>query len=506
MLGDMRLLAWLRIRQARTTLLYLLCILGSDFQHDRSRGERMYQLYSVVVVGICLVLMWAALLSAAVDVFVLAGPEISSMLFFGALLVPVALFVGCGVDGLRASVVKFSRPDIAFIAASSLDARSVVAVGFATSGLAAALVAGFAGYLVGVCLDAGLGMVVNPLVASFLGVMLVLAAEGGAWLVGVGRLVLERGRRRCAVVAALVVVGLALAFLCCWLVFRATPEILLIGTGPGVVCAGAAVLLAGELAALVVLVSRIDMTVVIEQNALYADLQPFGVLSPLDPALVSDYRRRRKLAGRRPILHLPAQMGGYALVARAALSMIRQFEGLPSLIMQGATAAPLGVLALSGFGGLIAFLFWAMMLLLVPQGVQVATRAFRDDVRVRLVRDRLPFDTLGLLVLDSLPSFVLVSVVSCVTVAFMPLPSIPLALGMALSVLMNAALFLSCGFDAIRLFPHGPRPTYEMGALALVAVTLLLSFLPHPLLLLAGMAVVCAAVAMVVRGGVECAR
>lgn len=506
MLHDVRLLGWLRVRQASAMLLYMLNILGSDFQHDRSRGERLYQFYAVVVVGVCLVLTWSALLSAAGTVFSVAGFEVSMMLFFMALLIPVVLFVVRSVGGLRTSVVKLSRPDIAFIASSSLDTRALVVVGFISSSLAAAFVAVFAGYLIGVCLDAGLGMAVNPLMISCLGLMLVLVAEGAMWLVGVGRLVLERRHRRCSVVAAMVVAGLVMAGFASWLIFPTLPSTLLGGVTPILVCTVAAAVVLGELVVLMALAPHLDMTAVIEQNALYSDLQPFGMLSPLDPALISDYRRRRRLAGRHPTFHLPRQVGARALVARSALSMIRQYEGLPSLLMQGAVAAPLGVLALSGSGGLITFLFWAVLLLLLPQGVRTATQAFRDDMRVRLVRDRLPFDTLGLLVFDSLPSFVLVSVVSCVTVAFMPLPGISLALSMALSVLMNAVLFLSCGLDAIRLFPRGPRPTYEMGALALVATGLLLSFSQQPLILVAGLAALCVSLALVVRGGTEAAR
>lgn len=506
MLHDMRLLAWLRIRQARAVVLRLLFILGSDFQHDRSKGERVYQFYAVAVVMVCLVLTWAALLSVAADVFALAGVDLSSMLFFRALLGPVVFFAVRGVNGLRSSVVKLSRPDIAFLAASSLDTRALVVVGFAASGLGAGLMAVFVGYLVGVCLGAGLGMVVDPLVVSLLALMLVVVGEGGAWLVGIGRLVLDRKHRRGVVIAAMVMVGLAVAVLGCLLVFLAAPETLLVSGGLILVCSAAAVLVAGEVAVLLALAPRIDMTVVIEQNALYADLQPFGALSPLDPALISDYRRRRKLAGRRPILHLPVKKGGGVLVARAALSMIRQYEGLLSLLMQGATAAPLGVLALSGTGGLLAFLFWLVLLVTLPQGVRTVTQAFRDDMRVRLVRDRLPFDTLGLLVLDSLPAFALTSVVSCVVVAFMPLVGISLALGMVLAVLINAALSLSCGLDAIRLFPQGPRPFYEVGAIVLVAVGLFLSFSAKPLVLVGGLVLVCVLLAWIVRHGVECAR
>ncbi|MFR9167955.1 MAG: hypothetical protein ACLVKI_04635, partial [Gordonibacter urolithinfaciens] len=178
------------------------------------------------------------------------------------------------------------------------------------------------------------------------------------------------------------------------------------GPGTAVACAAGIAACAAEGGLLALLAPRIDRTAVIVENALYADLQPFGPFSPLDPQAVADYRRRRKLAARlaRGVrFRLPLAFGAGVLVSRAALSHLRQYGGLPSLLAFGASAAPLGVLALAGAGGPVTFLFWLAALVVFPQGAREATRAFRDDLRMRLVRDRLPFGTLSLLALDSLP-------------------------------------------------------------------------------------------------------
>ena len=98
------------------------------------------------------------------------------------------------------------------------------------------------------------------------------------------------------------------------------------------------------------------------------------------------------------------------------------------------------------------------------------------------------------------------SAVSCAVVALVLPAGFPLAAGLALAVLVNAAAVLCCGLDAVRLFPGGPQPFYEAGALVLVAATGALSLAGSPPLTVAGAAAVCAAVAAVVRGGAERAR
>ncbi|MEA5019564.1 MAG: hypothetical protein VB027_04270 [Gordonibacter sp.] len=505
MLHDMRLLFWLRARHLRTKTLSMLHILGSDFQHDRSWSERAYQFYAIIVVVACLGLLWAALIDAATAFFSTAGLPVVEALFFAGFLAPIALFVALGFGALRSSIIKLSRPDIAFVAASALEMRAILVVALAFDGVMVGAMAGLAGYLVGMCLGVGLGVVVNVLLTAFLGALLAIAALDAAWLVGLVRLILEQTRRRLVVLVVLAATVLLVASICCGLVLFVNPSAVL-ADGVYCLCGVVAVMSIGELVALVMLAPRLDVTAVIKQNALYAELQPFGMLSPLDPALVRDYRRRVKLAGRRPLFHLLTTTGRGAVVMRAALSTVRQYEGIPSLLMQGATAAPLGLLALSGTGGVVVFLFWLVLLVQFPQGARTGTQAFRDDTRVRLIRDRLPFGVLELLILDSLPAFLLVNMVSIIAVVFMPLPGISLLAALVLVVLINAGIFLSCGLDAIRLFPGGPRPCYEMGAFALVAVVAACSFLLSPWFVAIGIAIMGAVVASVVHGGVECAH
>lgn len=489
MLCDIRLLLWLRARHARTALVRLVHFGGTDLVDDRSPGERAYQLYLAAIAAVWAALMWAALLDATAAAFAAVGPASSAMALALGLLAPVAVFAWAAVRALRTSPVKLARADMPFVAAGPLGMRAIAGMGCASSMLAGAAAGALAGYVLGVGLESGLGAFAPPAACALAAALLVAAAVGGAWLLGAARLACPP-----ASAPALGVPSAAFA--------PGAP-------GTAVACAAGIAACAAEGGLLALLAPRIDRTAVIVENALYADLQPFGPFSPLDPQAVADYRRRRKLAARlaRGVrFRLPLASGAGALVSRAALSHLRQYGGLPSLLAFGASAAPLGVLALAGAGGPVTFLFWLAALVMFPQGAREATRAFRDDLRVRLVRDRLPFGTLSLLAPDSLPGLAVSSAVSCAVVALVLPAGFPLAAGLVLAVFVNAAAVLCCGLDAVRLFPGGPQPFYEAGALVLVAATGALSLAGSPSLTVAGAAAVCAAVAVVVRGGAERAR
>lgn len=504
MMHDVCLALWLRIRHARTAVSRLFHAVGADPLADDSLGERVYQLYTVALMAVWVVLMWAALLDWCATAFAALGPALSAVVLSAALLVPVLVFAVSGVKAIRMSPLKLTHPDIPFVAASPLSTRSLVVVGAARTIVLGVVTAGLAGFALGVGLNSGMGAFVSPLVCALVAALLVAVALVGVWLVGIVRLALVRKgwRTTLLLVLALVaaVVGAALV-----VVFVVPPALMSPGGVVGV-CVCSLVLICSEGMALAWLAPRVDMTVVIQENALFADLQQFGMFSPLDQTTIADYRRRRKLAARGPLFRMPVATGCGALVVHASLSLVRQYESLPSLLMQGALVAPLGVIALFGGGEPVLLLFWLAALVLFPDGVRPATRAFRDDMRVRLVRDRLPFGTLELLVFDSLPAFALVSVVSCVMVVFSVPAGVPVVVGLACAVLINAAVVLSCGLDAVSLYRGGPRPIYEIGAIVLVVVAGVLSFAGLPWLVLAGMAVVCAAVALVVHGGIEHAR
>lgn len=549
MLRDLLLLVRLRIRHARTFLVRLAHLAGTDPSVDRGFSERAYQLYAAGALLVCAALLWFALLDIVETTFSAVGPLLGVVAVSGLLAMAVAVFVHRSVRALRSAPLRLSHPDIAYVASSSISTRALVADAAGASLLAAVVVGAVAGYLLGFGLEAALGgagrdwsaMVeaaaatgataaagsapeaaaaaapalagfvvelgaVSPAMATLACSALFAAVVGGSWAIGVARLASRRRPTRAAKAAGIAAV--------CALGLAATVGAL--ACGPALAAAGSAgfaILGAAALACLVVeaadlavLAPRIDMVAVVQESALAVELDPFGAFSALDPNMQRDYRRRVKVGRRGPLFRLPASRGRAVLVVRSALSLARQFEGIPALVVLGAATTPLGVMALSGVGAPVTFLFWLMMLLLVqPSGPREASRAFRDDMRVRLVREQLPFGVLELLVLDSLPAFAVISVLTCVVVPFAAPAGVPVAAALALGVLVNAATVLCAGLDAVRS-SKGTRPWSEGGLAALVGATAIASTYGLPWLTVAAAAGVCVGVALTVLRGTESVR
>ena len=449
---DVRLLLWLRARHARSALNRTLHLVGAGVD-DGGWGERAYQLYAVGIMLVWAALMAAALVDAIQGVFVGLAAAVCSLAVQGALLAVALVLLRVGIAGARTTPLKLSHPDIAYLAASAVSARALAGVSAGVQAFAGAAAGAALGFLLGVGLESASVLAGAP--------------------------------------AAVALAGAALA--------AAAATFAVLSVGGFFVLAVAAI-------ALALLAPRVDMTRVIDENSLHADLCQFGMLSPLDRNDIAEYQRRRKLADRPVRFSLPRGEGRLALVQRAALSHARQYDGLASLVMQGAFVVPLGVLALLGAGGPVLFVFWLPVAVLMPQGVREATRAFRDDARNRLVRDRLPFGVLELLAFDTLPAFAATTLLACGAVAAMIPIGTSLPLALALAVLVGAASLLCCGLDAVRLFPGGPRLCYEYGALALVGVGFALSLFASAAVAAMGMALFAAAVALVVRFGSECVR
>ena len=482
---DVRLLLWLRARHARSALNRTLHLVGAGVD-DGGWGERAYQLYAVGIMLVWAALMAAALVDAIQRVFVGLAAAVCSLAVQGALLAVALVLLRVGIAGARTTPLKLSHPDIAYLAASAVSARALAGVSAGVQAFAGAAAGAALGFLLGVGLESASVLAGAPAAVALAGAALAAAAVALGWVVGFVRLASDGWSGWRTAAAAFVLVAFAVSW--CGVALAAGADALLAPATFAVLSVGGFLVLAVAAIALALLAPRVDMTRVIDENSLHADLCRFGMLSPLDRNDIAEYQRRRKLADRPVRFSLPRGEGRLALVQRAALSHARQYDGLGSLVMQGAFVVPLGVLALLGAGGPVLFVFWLPVAVLMPQGVREATRAFRDDARNRLVRDRLPFGVLELLAFDTLPAFAATTLLACGAVAA-TLPggtSLPLAL--ALAVLVGAASLLCCGLDAVRLFPGGPRLCYEYGALALVGVGFALSLFASAAVAAMGMA------------------
>lgn len=470
MFSDLRTLIWLRIRHMRTAFSRMMHFAGTDPVDSEQLGDRVYQFYIVAFVLIALVLLWAAFLDTVGTVF--ADMDASSVItvFQGALMVPVILFVVGGLRALRSTPLKFSHADITYVASSSFDSRALVLIRTLWAQCASALIAALVGYALGVALCSGLGVGSNPLVVSVVGALSTAAVVGGVWAIGMLRLVFRRKWLVCAVVCALVLVAIGTGLVGVIAVF-ATPATFFLPECLTLFCGIVAAVLLGTLPFVTALASRINMTAAIEESALFADLQPLNSFSVIDQNAIRDYRRRKKIARRTTRFRLSAGVGRRAVVAHATLSLLRQPEGLAPLFGHGVGIVPFAAFALLGTGGPVTMLFLLASLMMMPYGVREMTRVFRDDVRNRLIRDRLPFGSLELLVLNTLPTLVIVSMLSLATTVLMVCAGAMSVWGIPLALLLNIALVLSSGLDVVA--PEGILGhilCFEAGAVVLVSV------------------------------------
>lgn len=513
----------LKVRHARTAFARSLHFAGTDLVEDGTALDRAYQLYALILAAVPLALGWAFLAHAAREVFSSMGPAA----FFAALrlagMAAAAASAALCLHALRLSPLKLSRPDIAYVAASSVSLRLVAFVSFVPVAAGWALGGGALGYLAGIGAQAA-GVLVD-LPASILAGSFLCAAVGGApWVVGAIRLsrcLLPGGRARAgdAVGAArradggiragrvrrmvlLILLALLLPFSFAAWALVASQETLLFSVSSPAALLSYAGIVAVQALLLFLFGARMDACALIRENALFADVRGASVLSPLDADAAREHRRRLKVAARRPRFRLIGASGRAALTARGALSLLRQPEGLIDLASWASCGPLLGALALSGAGGMGLLIAWVAATVALSGQAREVSRAFRDDLRVRVVRRRLPFSAFELLVFDSLPALALVLLLSAAAAgacAPLAVPHAPSLAVVALAVLVALALFFCCGLDATPS-PFGSGFVgYEAGAALFGLVVGLASLAGDPSLTLGVAVCACLALALAAR-------
>ena len=202
---------------------------------------------------------------------------------------------------------------------------------------------------------------------------------------------------------------------------------------------------------------RFDRASIVQSNALYADLQLMASWAAQAPITYEEQRRRRILAGRRPILSLPQTTGARLLVARALLSHLRQREGLKDLMEWGAFLVPAGAVLVASSADLGLRLMWMTLGSLSLGRARELTRVFRDDCRVRLVGDAIACSRtlFRLLLLDSLPAVAFTVLLGLVVVACLSLPFSPIASSACGAPGILSMLVITLSLVATLLFAGG---------------------------------------------------
>ncbi len=405
---DARLVLWLRGRQAYGVTRYWLRAGFGVNPANNSTSERLYSVYLLLFAALWLPAMWLTLASASASIGLLVGVARRPLLLAALPGLVYLLQIGLMMAALRASPLKLTFADIAYVAGAPLPRAIVVLVGFLRVVVVRLPIVVLVAALIGVALTGATGAGAADAVGLRAGATALLLGVFGwalAWAVGAARLAYPRLRRRFVWLTPLLLLVLAAVI----------PEIVL---WPGRVLEGVirgreAGVGAPLLAALAVLSlfalgwvgARVNLTVVADESLLYARLSSLGMLGVRDRDLTRQVRTRAGFAPRRRRLRLASWTGAGAPAARATLTYARHLTLLWPLARDTGLVVA-GCLLLSGrvpTGGAyglaqpwIAWLF--LVVALPPRGL---LQAFRTDIDEPFLRQFAPVDNLWLLQADA---------------------------------------------------------------------------------------------------------
>ena len=405
---DARLVLWLRGRQAYGVTRYWLRAGFGVNPANNSTSERLYSVYLLLFAALWLPAMWLTLASASASIGLLVGVARRPLLLAALPGLVYLLQIGLMMAALRASPLKLTFADIAYVAGAPLPRAIVVLVGFLRVVVVRLPIVVLVAALIGVALTGATGAGAADAMGLRAGATALLLGVFGwalAWAVGAARLAYPRLRRRFVWLTPLLLLVLAAVI----------PEIVL---WPGRVLEGVirgreAGVGAPLLAALAVLSlfalgwvgARVNLTVVADESLLYARLSSLGMLGVRDRDLTRQVRTRAGFAPRRRRLRLASWTGAGAPAARATLTYARHLTLLWPLARDTGLVVA-GCLLLSGrvpTGGAyglaqpwIAWLF--LVVALPPRGL---LQAFRTDIDEPFLRQFAPVDNLWLLQADA---------------------------------------------------------------------------------------------------------
>lgn len=477
-------LVWLKLRHAKALFIRIMYMTGTDFAGDTNFTDRSYQVYVLLAAIGAVALTWLGVLDVVSSTFVTLGAPVAEAVFASLILLPVTVLPLFVVSSLRSSPIKLSHADISYIATSPVSVVVILHVEL----ISALLPYGALGFIPGYFLTAGVQAVipsVAPLSSAILLGLALLVVGFASWLPGLLRLFFRPFLSRALSALALLTALCPMALLFVYYFAQPLEFSLMLSIFNAffvdIVLILVAVLII-VLVLLTVVASRLSATVLIEKNALYAELYSLRHLQFFDPNTYRLLSRRRKLSLRGPVIVLQGSVP-QNLISRAVLSHVRQYEALVNIALMGFVAVPLGVLLLTSELSIMFFLLWTASLLGSSVGQRELTMVFRDDQRNRMLRDHLPFTTPMLLFMDSLPAALLASFASLATLCLLIPVSMHLLYCILYALLIIAAVIICTGLDHVQLSSrvsanvNGWRFSYELSFLLFSLGTMALSIL-----------------------------
>jgi hypothetical protein len=469
--SDLALLLWLRWRHGRGRAAYWGALAGADV-NSGTFTERSYLAYLALLILGWFVLMMSAAANAAASIGSGIGPDALGALAAAAIAVPYVVLAVLGARALRSSPVKLTFPDIAYVGATAIDTRAIAVSSCLREVAPAAIGAGLVGYLVG-AIAFGAGASASALMATALtaaGVVFVIFPF--AWALGLTRVRTDHAPwpRVSWVAAPVAALGLFLLPASArWpgtvLGLAMQGKAPLAQAIPLLAAAGVALCLVAWAA------TRLDMTTVIDESALYAQLQIFRPLQLYDPIAYADIVRRKRIAARGPRAGLLRWSGMWALVARALLSHARQPRSLLWPVVWGALILPY-LAWVAGHGQSLIAYFPAVFVFVVGPSRQLL-HVFGQDADRPSLRRLLPFGNVQLLLADSAPVIVVILAASALVVAAIGGPVASRVLGAVLCGLLGLIAITCRGLERQR-FPRMRAPI-GYGITSLVSVVIVLA-------------------------------
>jgi len=501
-MSDLVLLLKLKARHLKTALNFIVGgIIGSDLS-DASVIERLYQAYCFIFAGTCLALLWTALLKQAAEVFSVIGVGKTGELFQASLYIYVFVFILTAIQCLRRCPITLSSPDISFIVASPIKPFSLVLYSLLPQVVGMGLLGFFAGYLFGICLQNGLGLMIPAMNCAVLSLLTMIVSLLGGWVLGVFRLA-GNTTSKYLVFASIVLILIAIIspFLFLFVVFFAagmSVESFIVDGFP-FLCTAALLMAVIEFALLRVGSSRIVVARVVDENALYSDMYSLRYMPLYDMAGYNDLRRRKLIASREPKVHLAMRPGQAALVSRSVLSHLRQLRALPILLFWGVFLAPTAIYLVFISPSPALWLFWATVLIAFPSGAREMTRTFRDDTQNKMIRNSLPFSTFRILLCDVMPAFCVVSLTSFIVIVTTQVSNPYLPWFLIISLLTNGVFALCASLEGLRLSGTQRPMSYELAAFVCALILFVVSFVGSPVLVSLALCVCIFALVSVLR-------
>lgn len=490
-------LLWLKRRHARTELAWWGYACGMDIVEDRAWFDRVYQVYVVAIVGVSASMGWSALLDMVADRCAAAGPLMQLPLVCLLLFLPVAAFLVAGLQAVGRPPFKLTDADAAFMASGAFETRAMaLADGLPRAALVAVVCAALGFVLVAgaVAAGSGAGADAGALSAHItLGGEIALAVSVGIWsgaaaVVGsaIGyirlRIVDDKFAHRFAFGAAAVLLMAAVTVLGAMAISGwAGAALLILAQGTVAVLpflvAGAVLCVAAIGIASCVCAGNLDLARAVEESGAYASLYGVRRMAVAAPDVYKELRRRYRVSHRRLRVTVPMGNGLLAPLSHAVQTHLRQFEGLPRLLLIGIVVAPLSAVVLLTRLPVFLLFAWGYLVFASVSAVRELSLAFCEDQRVRLVRDALPFSTLTLAVLDGLPACAVTMLLSLGAMAGLALlaPNAVQPICVALAALWVLTCSLAAALEGIEIPFRRRQPSCAMTLLAVLIVSGVLS-------------------------------